>query len=94
MLHVEDILKYLICFSAPSLVINAMNASFFSLTSSRRQIAHAVLARSPLKPVCLAAPALLVLPHAARVEGRDVLQPVREARDLVCLVPGEDAEVV
>ena len=98
-------------------------------TSSRRQVPHAVLARSSLEPawVCLlvktlagsftccgwsqlsvyittgcgvmlpvglAAAALLLLPHAAGVEGGDVLQPVAEAGDLVGLVPGQHPEVV
>ena len=65
-----------------------------ALTSPGWQVAHTVLTRSPLEPVGLTSSALLVLPHAARVEGRYVLQPVGQARDLVGLVPGENTKVV
>ena len=50
--------------------------------------------RGVMLPVGLAAAALLLLPHAAGVEGGDVLQPVAEAGDLVGLVPGQHPEVV
>ena len=64
------------------------------LTSARWKVAHTVLAWSPLKPVCLAATTLLILPQAARVEWRDVLQPVGQGWYLGGFIPGQHSKVV
>ena len=68
--------------------------TILKLTSSWRLVPDAVLWRSSLEAVPLAADALLLLPQAARVERDDVREPVRHGRNLVGFVPGQKTQVV
>jgi len=61
---------------------------------SRRLVGHAVLRRTSLEAVRLAAHRLLLLPEAAGVEGTHVVEPHGQRGHLAGLVPGHLAQVV
>ena len=55
---------------------------------------HPVVSLLLIPPEGHAAVGGAVLPEAARVEGDDVIEVVRQGRDLASLVPGQHAQVV
>lgn len=64
------------------------------LTNVWTLISNAILSRSSFKTKRFAANSLFVLPHAARIEGNDVVEPLGQRRHLVCFVPRQYAQIM